>query len=80
MPCVIVTAQGGFEASSISSEKLMKADYKEPVLFICPDRSSGFGIVSSVIMATTESSLYNAAFVKAHQWDAGERELDVTAS
>lgn len=58
----------------------MKANYKEPVLLICPDRGSGFGIVNAVIMATTESSLYNTAFVKTHQWDAGKRELDLTAS
>lgn len=58
----------------------MKLNDRKPVTLICPDRGSGFGIVRAVIMATTESSLYNMAFVKTQRQNAGKLELDVTAS
>lgn len=58
----------------------MKLNYRKLVPLICPDRGSGFGIVRAVIMATTESSLYNMAFVETRRRDACKPELDVTAS
>lgn len=48
----------------------MKQNYRKPVLLICPDRDAGFGIVEAVIMAKTESSCYNMAFVKTSGRDA----------
>lgn len=57
--------------SIIWEMKQMKQNYRKLVLLICPDQGTGFVIVEAVIMAETESSHHNLAFVKARPQDAG---------
>lgn len=57
--------------SIIWEMKQMKQNYRKLVPLICPDQGTGFGIVEAVIMAETESSRHNMAFVKARRQDAG---------
>lgn len=58
----------------------MKLNYRKTVTLIYPDQGSGFGIVRAVIVAITESSLFNMAFVKAQRQNAGKLELNIAVS